>query len=321
MTFGYKYTAVFLCVFLPVPSHGWNNVGHRAIAGAAYAQLTDRARAKVDERIRQFADYELLVKESAAPADPRARARAVFMMAAYWPDVIKGDPRYYDDTRRDAVPTPTLPGFPDMKRRTNWHYVNVAFTRDGTPVRQSPVPNVLTQLKVILPVIGKHPSGGGRVAAEEDPVYLMPWLLHLVGDVHQPLHCATRFRKNQLDRDGKPMSDLGGNTVILRRGGNLHALWDDSLGTTNTEAYVDPLVNLMIKRAPAQVGTVDPEGLVKEGFEVAGRDVYSFGNETGTKEAPLQLSEKYLARMRVVALERAALGAARLAAILNEKFR
>lgn len=39
------------------------------------------------------------------------------------------------------------------------------------------------------------------------------WLIHLVGDLHQPLHCADNH-------------DRGGNAVPIEGAGNLHRLWD-----------------------------------------------------------------------------------------------
>jgi hypothetical protein len=303
------------------PAHAWNGVGHRAVAGAAYDRLTSRARERVDQMLRAFPDYDLLVREAQAPSDPRRRARAVFMTAAYWPDIIKGDARFYDESRRDAVPAPVVAGFPDMKRRQNWHYINIPFSTDGTPLRPAPVPNVLTQLNLILDRIGRPPLEGKRLDAEEDAVYLLPWLLHLAGDIHQPLHCATRFRRGQNDPNGRPWSDLGGNTVEILGRRNLHSLWDDSLGITFTPTYVDALVSTLLKRAPKQPGSLDPEVWVNEGLEIAKRDVYSFGNEGGTKDNPLRLDETYMVRMREVAISRAAIGGIRLAAVLNERLR
>jgi len=50
----------------------------------------------------------------------------------------------------------------------------------------------------------------------------LKFLVHFVGDIHQPLHCA--------ERDG----DKGGNTRLVfypgaRRAVNLHSVWDNSL--------------------------------------------------------------------------------------------
>src|SRR5690348_14084820 len=58
--------------------------------------------------------------------------------------------------------------------------------------------------------------------------YDLVWLLHIVGDIHQPLHASTRVR--QPDPDG----DAGGNLVKLDCAKcELHFFWDDLLGTEN----------------------------------------------------------------------------------------
>jgi hypothetical protein len=58
--------------------------------------------------------------------------------------------------------------------------------------------------------------------------YDLTWLLHLVGDVHQPLHASTRVSSTD------PNGDSGGNLVKLScTSCELHAFWDDLLGTNN----------------------------------------------------------------------------------------
>ena len=46
-----------------------------------------------------------------------------------------------------------------------------------------------------------------------------------IGDLHQPLHCAALYSANQF-----PKGDEGGNKIPLRKGKNLHSLWDELLG-------------------------------------------------------------------------------------------
>ena len=50
-------------------------------------------------------------------------------------------------------------------------------------------------------------------------------LIHYLGDIHQPLHCASRVD------DEYPEGDRGGNSFPLRVSGfrNLHMLWDSVL--------------------------------------------------------------------------------------------
>jgi hypothetical protein len=58
--------------------------------------------------------------------------------------------------------------------------------------------------------------------------YDLAWLLHLVCDIHQPLHATSRFIS------GQPHGDAGGNSVKINCSGcqetNLHWFWDDTPG-------------------------------------------------------------------------------------------
>ncbi|MCC6589117.1 MAG: S1/P1 nuclease [Bryobacterales bacterium] len=309
-----KLVCAALVLAVGLPAWGWNAVGHRAVAGLAYDNLSKKARSRVDDLIKRHPDYKQLIK--GAPADGKQRARYAFMKAAVWPDTIKGDQRFYDDARRGATATPTVAGFPNMKQHRNWHYINVAFSTDGTRTPEnSPAPNALTELKRMRHSVAGIPSDK---PTEDDAVYVLPWLLHLVGDVHQPLHCATRYRKVQKDAQGRPVSDLGGNTVNVVGAYNLHAFWDDALGIVDSDAYVNQLIKVMAKQPKDAKPRTDPQTWIDEGFLVAKDAVYSFGNEGGTKDNPVQLDGSYVARSRDVARRRAALGGRRLAAVLNE---
>ncbi|MGR6783121.1 S1/P1 nuclease, partial [Aeromonas veronii] len=66
-------------------------------------------------------------------------------------------------------------------------------------------------------------------ANDDTKSYDLVWLVHIVGDVHQPLHSAGRVSAS--DTEG----DAGGNKVKLfcERGGpdNLHSFWDGLPGT------------------------------------------------------------------------------------------
>jgi S1/P1 nuclease len=59
-------------------------------------------------------------------------------------------------------------------------------------------------------------------------VYLS-WLIHLVGDIHQPLHCVSLFTYDY------PHGDRGGNDFYVKpgqRGVRLHGIWDELLGSS-----------------------------------------------------------------------------------------
>ncbi|HEX5265103.1 MAG TPA: S1/P1 nuclease, partial [Phenylobacterium sp.] len=64
------------------------------------------------------------------------------------------------------------------------------------------------------------------------------WLLHIVGDLHQPLHAAERFSAAWPDGDGggsRPylLDPLTGEPIAL------HWLWDDSVNRSGVAADVD----------------------------------------------------------------------------------
>jgi len=293
-------------------SSAWNATGHRIAAAIAYDHLTPEARQRVNALLQKHPDYSTLLT-SEAPAEPAARARAAFLAASVWPDVIRNDSRFYDDTRENAKPTPLLPGFPYMARHTNWHYIDIPFSPDGTPLERVKPPNALTELRRILKEIGQ--PGNDLI-----PAYDLPWLIHIEGDVHQPLHCTSRFVKTQ------PKGDAGGNNVFVMPGRNLHAFWDDAAGNDSSEAYVNRFAaeitaEFLKLRGRHPRASKDPRRWIREGFELAKREVYTFGPETGSREHPIVLSEEYVTNARGIARRRLALAGFRLAAVLNETFK
>jgi len=304
--------AALLSLLFPLASPAWNATGHYLIAAIAYDRLTPNARSRVDALIRQHPDYENTFCRN-APTDPLARARAAFIVAAAWPDEIKGDLRFYDETRPGATPTPLLPGFPDMARHTIWHYYDTPYTLDGAEPVSAKAPNALSELNRIIPLLANQ---GVPFTSPSSPVYLLPWLEHIEGDVHQPLHCVTRFLKSQ------PAGDAGGNFVYISPRGNLHSLWDGAAGHDTSEAYMTKYIAeataaYLARRRQEK----KPAKWIHEGFEIAVHDVYTFGLETGSRDHPITLPVGYEAHAEKVAQQRIAIAGYRLAAVLNEKLK
>ncbi len=62
--------------------------------------------------------------------------------------------------------------------------------------------------------------------------FMLKFLLHVVGDIHQPLHSASRITREQL------RGDRGGNSFLIKYSGeisNLHSLWDSGMGKLATK--------------------------------------------------------------------------------------
>lgn len=290
-------------LYLASPARAWNATGHRIIAAIAYERLTPKTRARVDKLIQAHPDYEKWVQD--APSDRGGRARAAFIAAAVWADDIKDDPRFWDDTRKDAQPTPLLAGFPDMKRHTNWHYYDKPYTPDGAEPQAPPVPNALEVVRLLEEI---------RNAAPAAAAYDLPWIEHITGDLGQPLHCVSRYLKSQ------PKGDAGGNFVFIMPGRNLHAFWDDSAGTEISDGYVSKYAAEAEAAHPAPKRIdKDPMKWIDEGFEAAKKDVYSFGIATGSREHPILPSPAYMENAKRIAQAQMALAGYRLAAVLNDR--
>jgi len=308
-----QIAAAWISVFyLAVPASAWNAMGHRAVAAIAYEHLTPQTRARVDELLKNHPDYGTLLTVDAPAGPATAIARAAFLAAAVWPDTIKGDARFYDNLHKDSLPTPLLPGFPDMARHTDWHYYDMPFSGDGSPTKEGSVPNALTESRRLIKEIAGHSTDAARLS------YDLPWIEHISGDLHQPLHCVSRFLKSQ------PDGDAGGNFVFVSPHENLHAFWDDSAGTDTSDAYIAKYIKVAEAEHPISAALennpqleLDPETWINEGFKIAKTNVYTFGPETGSKDAPIQLSTRYQGTASRVARAQIALAGYRLAAVLN----
>lgn len=183
-----------LFVLTPASAMAWNSAGHRIIATIAWERLDQTTRQAVVTILRQHPDYDRW-QMHANGADP---GRTAFVEASTWPDDIRQDRRFYNaDT---DPPTPTQEGFPDMERRLTWHYVDRPVSPSGGILPSAGM--IDRQLPALAQVVGN------RKAALSERAYALPWLVHLVGDAHQPLHAASRYGAGG-------QSDNGGNNVMI----------------------------------------------------------------------------------------------------------
>ena len=300
--------SVFVILALTCPAGAWNFSGHWVAAAIAYQRLSPSVRARVDDLIRRHPDYEKF-NFADAPSDSESRARAAFIRAASWPDEIRNDPRFYDDTLKDAMPTSLLPGFPGMQRHTNWHYADTFFSPDNTPLIPTPVPNAVTEIRRMLAELS--PSEDAATAA-----YDLVWLEHLIPDIHNPLHATARITKDL------PMGDQGGNLVFVP-GRNLHSLWDDAATPRDLsyEAILKYAKDFMARQPPPVASTLNPKVWAEESVRLAKSDVYTFGDANGTKEHPVPLPAGYVENAQKVARQRLTRSGYILGSALNARLR
>lgn len=246
---------------LAFPAAAWNAAGHRISAMIAWEYMDAPTRNAVAAILEQHPDFEHW-QLRANGADPDLTA---FLEASTWPDDIRRDKRFY--TAGSEEPTSTQPGFPDMERRLSWHFVDRPV---GWYDRLLPSPGVIDRQLVALARIV-----GDRKEKPSARAYALPWLIHLVGDAHQPLHAASRYGP-----DGR--SDQGGNRVTINNpfhphssSTSLHRYWDDLPGPPwlNGSRLHSTVIALTSRyAAPAATGT--PEQWIDESWQLASEYAY-----------------------------------------------
>jgi hypothetical protein len=288
--------------------HAWNAAGHRTVAFIAYRSLTEPARARVDRLLQSHPDYSRWV-EGVPPAD---RPLEAFLHASVWADEIKSDPRYQDE------PKDQIPSYPDTFRHRNWHYIDKplvgefdALSYDENNKTWRNPPTAVSQIRVMEDILrDKHSSDAAKAWA-------IGWLIHLVGDLQQPLHCVSRDSKNP--ETGKMEDDQGGNKVRLAGAEhNLHAFWDDALGKETDTPSVKTLgTDLLAVSATPDKKKSDPNAWVEEGSRLSIAFVYRGLAGARSEQGMITVPTAYSHVAKSVAQQRVTLGGYRLAALLN----
>lgn len=296
---------LFLGASLLAPAQAWNDFGHMTVAAVAWRQLHPVARVRTSELLRLNPDYSRWVSGVAADQQDVI----AFLKASTWADAIKHEAGYIDDGERPEGPDANLNvGYEDRREHRYWHYVDVPFSTDGTPLPETRTPNAATRIAEFRRVLN-DPKAAARLKS-----YDLVWLLHLVGDIHQPLHAVSRFTHEL------PEGDLGGNRIRLcappcRQ--DLHYFWDAALGR-GSPAQALALAQELPMPARSHLTDDDIHDWLQESGQIARRVVYSL--PVGLGAGPYPLNAAYRARARAVARNQAALAGGRLAALLNSAF-
>jgi hypothetical protein len=283
------------------PASAWWDLGHMTVAASAYQKLEPAIRTKVDRLLTLNPAY---AKWTTSLPDSE-KGLAAFTRAAVWADDIKRDAAYSRDKITDATAGRNI-GYADLLVYDYWHYIDIPFTTDETPVRPPDDPNALTQLRLFNATLSSGADDGVKS-------YDLVWMLHLIGDLHQPLHATARFT-HELD-DDRGVNDED----IVTVGGTKqkpHLYWDALLGGAGTPAEAGVAAAQLPVPDPLEVEILDPALWLIESFSIAQNDAYTplIGNDSG----PFPVDQAYEARALTVARSQAALAGARLAAVINE---
>ena len=291
-------------LLLPSNVFAWGSAGHQVIAAEAYRELSPQCKAEVLEVLKAHPDYQ---KWSAAyhPNANFDQFAYIFMRSSTWPDEIRRSGNKYD--------------------HPNWHFIdyplrppNFAFEPDARPTD-----NVLYGISEAEKTLSD---------AKADPelrAVMLSYLIHLVGDEHQPLHCESFFDAEY------PNGDKGGNdfyvmppqrVVGLQSSSQsfsvvgLHSIWDGLLGSSanpreNWNYGIELQTKFPRSALPELTKHTTPKEWSLESRELAVNIGYLHGELQGgtTRESALQLPADYTKNAKLCAERQGALAGYRLA--------
>lgn len=319
-------TAIF-----PRTARAWHESGHRLVARIAWDELTSEQRGFVSGLLvhhPRFAEdfvARMPAEIQSLPETDAKRRQWVFMHAAIWPDLIKEEVKRL---RQSAAGDGQLAAAEALNHST-WHYDNKPIFVDPYALAVPPTSDPRGfGIQRALPAVLRELADAS--AADERRAVALAWLVHLLGDSHQPLHAATIFTADAL-----PQGDLGGNRVIVTTPttrdapGNLHAVWDGLFNDVDESAEQRRIVAAH-PRTGLQAELAAPAGASLEGrinlwldesYRLADAAVYDEGVRAalraplplGATPAPIALDRRYLQTAKVVAARRVALAGYRLA--------
>jgi nuclease S1 len=186
-----------------------------------------------------------------------------------------------------------------------WHYVTIQIGEAGYDSMRADSADLVKAIKRQLDVLANPKAD--RYAREE----ALKWVVHLVGDLHQPLHAGE-------DRD------KGGNLAkvkVNRRTYNLHEAWDHVI-LERLHLPLDSLRPMLERRMAEDTGFAAryARGTVEswaDDTHAKARACYLVNGRPMRKGIKAQLDRAYLDAAAMTLLDQMEKGAVRLAFVLN----
>jgi hypothetical protein len=144
----------------------WSSPGHMIIAAIAYRDLPAKSKLAVNELLTHHPDYAKWA--ASCPTNfPADLPTFIFMRASTWPDEIRRRGNPHD--------------------HTYWHFINLPLIPPHFPDR----PSLYATNDIVYGLDQCRKILQDKKADVETRAIYLSWLIHLVGDIHQPLHCVT----------------------------------------------------------------------------------------------------------------------------------
>lgn len=195
---------------------------------------------------------------------------------------------------------------------SGWHYIDIEISDDtilsGSATRGTILDAISSQSKVLA----------DQAATSESRSMALKFVIHFLGDLSQPLHCADNH-------------DSGGNGVkvsFLGRNGNLHQVWDVMIlqkmmaeaGITSSTGDLQKLADTLDAEFGPQINTIqegNPKDWALQSHKYAVSNAYSYLKDDTLSSVTVTLDQKYFDDNKPLLRKLLTSGGFRLAHVLN----
>ena len=307
---GVRLVACVAALSAVTGAKAFGDEGHEVVALVARAHMSPKALAEADRLLQ--------TDSSAFRMADGGLTNASFERQATWAD-------YYRDSQRAAGKPP------EQIHSYFWHFVDTEIhggtldvacfgfpaVASGTPASQGPDPDcVVNKIKEFAAELASPTT------SDTEKVVALRFVMHLVGDIHQPLHAS-----DDMDKGGNDKQAVIGTSASA----NLHHDWDTTfvtmIGAAAGTTVTDPAVVVQSLRTPSAVeqaqwlGTPNPRYWALESYALAKSYVYVLPTTTlvGAKQVYV-LDSTYVKNAVTVTADQLNKAGYRLAALLNLAF-
>lgn len=307
-----KVFVILMLLISALSVSAWDDTGHKISAYIAWQRMSPEVREKAIKILLSAPeDSDLSVLYPNDSRSEAAKKRELFMLASYWSDIVrdrKFDVRY------------------KKYHKGNWHYADTFWRSDKGKFEELQGFEEGGQAVVKLYEFDKVLRDAA--VPDADKAIALAWILHLGGDIHQPLHTSARVTELE------PKGDQGGNLFSLtpegtprERSENLHWYWDSIVRNSivrkndaSDSAFLPPIAEAMMKKYPfakmqSNLALGNFDEWQKQSFKFNPTDVFSA--DLKRYEMP---SEKYKKNAFNVSQQQLTLAGYRLGEMLNQIF-
>ncbi len=227
---------ILSCIFFSLSARSWDALGHKVVAQIAWDNLSAHSRLR-------FSAYNRVLSH--------AVAANTWLDAAVWLDTLHSRA---------------------LSQLRPMHYIDLPVAFDGSSLKQVKANRMNAVLAYQQALIRLN----APLADAVERAIALRILLHVVGDLHQPMHAVTCVSKQH------PEGDRGGNLTFLRKNSvsrNLHQYWDRGAGVLSgsaTSAHVRKIARQIETRYPCNQLSSDanPTHWAQESHQIAVNEIY-----------------------------------------------